>query len=176
MIRPRFIVAIALAIMFPAVPHASSNVISLHVPKAQKVGTGRLSFLFWDIYDATLYAPNALWQQSTPYALSISYLRGIDGKVIADSSRDEMLALGFSDEGKLEKWHRQMATIFPNVEKGTTLVGVRDESGQTIFYLNDALIGIITDTDFANWFFGIWLNEKTPKPRLRKRLLGSAEK
>ena len=44
------------------------NIIQRYVPNAQSVGQGRLSVFVWDIYDATLYAPNGKWKQKAPYA------------------------------------------------------------------------------------------------------------
>jgi len=165
-----------MCILLPIGANASMTVVGKHVPQAEAVGTGRLSFLFWDIYDATLYAPEAQWRQNAPYALAIAYLRELNGEKIAKRSADEIRDLGFGDEARLQEWYKEMKTIFPNVNSDTVLTGVRDSSGQTLFYHNDKRIGVITDTDFADWFFGIWLNEETPEPRLRKRLLGMSEK
>lgn len=155
--------------------HADMNTISRYVPQAQEVGTGRLRFLFWDVYDATLYAPDARWSPKQTYALSISYLRKLSGKDIAQTSADAIRDLGFADEEILDKWHKLMLMIFPDVDENTTLIGIRDRLGQTIFYNNGKMTGVITDQEFADWFFGIWLSEKTQKPQLRRELLGLQE-
>lgn len=151
---------------------ADINIISRYVPQAQEVGSGRLRFLFWDVYDATLYAPDSQWSAKQPYALSISYLRKLSGKDIAQTSAEAIRDLGFPDEATLAEWHRLMLMIFPDVDENTTLIGMRNSIGQTIFYNNEKMAGIITDPNFADWFFGIWLNEKTQKPQLRRDLLG----
>jgi hypothetical protein len=155
---------------------ADINTISRYVPQAQEVGSGRLTYIFWNVYDATLYAPEAQWSQSEPYALSISYLRKLKGKEIAKTSAEAIRDLGFSDEKTLHDWYRKMLMIFPDVDENTTLIGVRSNKGQTIFYNNGKIAGVMTDPAFADWFFGIWLNEKTQKPDLRRRLLGLQDK
>jgi hypothetical protein len=140
---------------------AEKDTVDRYVPQAQKVGSGRLTYIFWNVYDATLYAPEAQWRQSEPYALSISYLRKLKGDQIAKTSAEAIRDLGFSDEYTLDEWYRQMLMIFPDVDENTTLIGIRNSKGQTVFYNNEKISGVISDPAFADWFFGIWLNEKT---------------
>ncbi len=146
--------------------------IALAVPAASIVGQGVLSYAFWDIYKATLYAPDGLWHAAKPFALSIEYYRALNGKDIADRSVQEMRKQGFSDEVTLAAWHSQMKAIFPNVKKGTMLTAVYTPAKQTTFYQGDDTIGAIKGDDFGQWFFAIWLAEKTSEPKLRRALLG----
>lgn len=147
--------------------------IQSYVPEAQKVGQGRLTYLFWDVYDATLYAPEGAWNDRKPFALQLSYLRTLNGKKIADRSAEEIRGQGFKDEVKLATWHAQMRKIFPDVDEGVNLTGVYTESGETIFYRDNFEIGRIKDPEFSKAFFGIWLDEKTSAPDLRRKLLGA---
>ena len=154
------------------IPAYASPLISQHVPDAKEVGSGRLSVVFWDVYDITLYAPEGDWQHSKPFALKITYMRTIDGTDIADRSAEEMRNLGYNNEVKLAAWHSQMRTIFPDVAPGTELTGVYRSDQSTIFYHNNQQIGLVRDPEFGQWFFDIWLSEKTPEPQLRAALLG----
>ena len=144
-----------------------------HIPAAEKVGKGRLTYLFWDVYDATLYAPQGTWKEDKPFALELSYLRDIPGKSIADRSIEEIRLQGYSDEIKLAAWYTQMRSIFPDVNEGITLTGIFTNSGETIFFKNSKEIGRIQDSEFSQAFFNIWLSEKTSSPTLRDKLLGS---
>ena len=65
-----------------------------------------------------------------------------------------------------------MRKIFPDVGKGVRLTGVYTGTDETIFYKNNSEIGRIKDPDFSKAFFGIWLDEKTSAPDLRRSLLG----
>ncbi len=143
-----------------------------NVPNAQKVGEGRLTYLMWDIYDASLYAPQGEWKKSAPFAIHLSYLRDITGKKIADRSIVEIRNQGIDDEVTLASWHSQMRNIFPDVDKGVSLTGVYAANGDSVFYQNDKEIGRITDPEFSKAFFNIWLDEKTSSPDLRQKLLG----
>ncbi len=143
------------------------------VPNAEKVGKGRLSYIFWDIYDATLYAPNGTWDEAEPFALHLSYLRPLLGKKIADRSAEEIRGQGFADEIKLAAWHAQMRKIFPDVDEGVSLTGIHTKTGETIFYQDSTEIGRIKDPEFSKAFFSIWLGEKSSAPDLRRQLLGA---
>lgn len=143
-----------------------------HVPDAQEVGTGRLSVVFWDVYDATLYAPGGTWDPQAPHALKIHYFREIEGPDIADRTVEEMRKQGFADEKKLAAWQAELRRVFPLVTRGSELTAVLQPGKPTSFYFNDKPIGSIADAQFGPQFFAIWLGEKTSEPALRKKLLG----
>ena len=155
-----------------ASPAWSLDVLALHVPEAKKVGEARLVYAFWDVYDATLYAPLGTLHASKPYALSIRYLRSIDGKAIAERSVEEMQRQGFSDTARLAVWHENMRTIFPDVQDGTVLTAIFIPGKKTLFYQGSVPIGMVADAEFTRRFADIWLGEKTSEPRLREELLG----
>lgn len=142
------------------------------VPNASVVGRGNLSYAFWDIYEATLYAPEGRFDYQKPFALSIEYFHAIDGKDIADESVQEMRRQGFDDEVKLAAWYAQMKSIFPDVEDRTVLSAIFTPGLQTTFYNGTKPIGSIKGDDFGKVFFDIWLGEKTSEPELRRALLG----
>ena len=163
----------AMSLLAPASVSASEY-IEKHIPQAQKVGEGRLSYLIWDVYDAELFAPQGTWKSEQPYALKLSYLMDLKGDKIADRSAEEMRKQKLANEVELATWHTQMTKIFPNVSEGTTITGVYTQNGGTVFYKNGSEIGRIQDPAFSKAFFGIWLNKQTSSPDLRRKLLGSA--
>ena len=144
-----------------------------HVPQAQLVGEGKMTYLFWDVYDAQLFAPEGLWQEQPPYALTLTYLRDFDGEDIAKRSVKEMRKQGFDDKDMLDAWQQVMTEIFPNVLEGEQLTGVLNADLTTVFYKDEEIIGTVEDTQFGEQFFAIWLNEKTSEPGLRKKLIGA---
>jgi hypothetical protein len=161
-----------LLVIIGVTPAYALDYISQYVPQAEKVGYGRLSVMFWDVYDASLYAPNGKWDENKPFALQLSYLRNIPGKKIADRSVEEIRNQGFYDEVRLADWHGQMIRIFPDVDDSTSLTGIYTQSGETLFLNGSQEIGRIKDPEFGKYFFDIWLGERTSAPNLRQRLLG----
>jgi len=153
-------------------PSYANQIIQTHIPNTKKVGEGRLSVFFWDVFDAVLYAPNGHWNPQMPYALSIRYFREIEGTYIAERSVEEMKKQGYSNAKVLEEWYKKMLAVFPDVKDGTELTALFTSNKTTVFYQNGKPIGTVNDPLFGKHFFDIWLGEKTSEPALRKALLG----
>lgn len=162
----------SMGLVAPAHAANAPDYIKKYIPDAQPVGQGRLTYMFWDVYDATLYGARGKFNKSQPFALTLKYLREIDGRAIADRSAEEMRQQGGIDEIKLAQWHEQMLRIFPKVKPGTTLTGIYLPKKGTMFYRDSTLIGTINDKDFSRHFFDIWLGHETTAPELRRKLTG----
>jgi hypothetical protein len=163
--------ALFLAISFGIASANAAPPVDL-LPGAEKVGQARMSVLFWDAYDAHLYAPKRQVSFDEPFLLELHYLLEIDGKDIAERSAEEIRKLGFDDEVKLAAWYSQMQAIFPDVQEGSQLVGLYQPEQATAFYQDGEKLGTVRDPEFGRWFFGIWLHENTSDPAFRKELLG----
>lgn len=156
---------------------ASIDVVQRFIEQPKAVGeTARMTYLFWDVYDATLYAPQGTYSEQQPFVLALRYLRDLDGKAIAERSIEEMQKQGFNDPELEKKWLQQMIAIFPDVSEDTTLYGVRNAAGYTEFYQGSNKIGEVQDPQFTRWFFDIWLGSKTSEPKLRAEILGLGSK
>jgi len=151
---------------------AAVSDVEKYIENPEVVGKTRLKVLFWNIYDATLYASQGKWNSEQPYALALTYLRDFEGKSIASRSIDEMRDQGYSDDVKLATWYEQMNSLFPDVKEGETITGISDGNKTCHFYKNGELLGSIDDPEFTQQFFDIWLSEKTSEPKMRKELLG----
>jgi len=165
-----FLFAIGLSFM----SHASqTTVVAEHVNNPQVVGKKMFSYLFWDVYEASLLAPDGKYNASAPFALTLDYQRDLDGKKIAERSITEMEKQGVNDKSKLDEWLTIMTDIFPDVSEGDVITGIATKENKSLFYLNGTLIGTVDDKAFTNQFFAIWLSEKTSEPELRQALLGN---
>jgi hypothetical protein len=178
------LVAAASAVAVPAAASASSASGSGQTPAHVRkyvgdvplAGTGRLTWYGFPVYDAALYA-SARFDLANPtaqsFVLELTYARRLDGKGIAEASRDEIERLGFGSEAERARWHEQMLKLFPNVEKGRRLAGVNMPGAGARFYFDGEFLGSIDDPAFARAFFAIWLDERTKAPQLRESLLKS---
>jgi len=169
MLHKLFLISVLFCFASPAF---SFEVVEKNIPEAKKVGEARLTYAFWDVYEATLYAPKGTLQQDKPYALSLRYLRDIAGDAIANRSVEEIEKQGFDDVEQLAIWKAKMLEIFPNVEDGTVLTAIFIPGNKTLFYEGSTNIGVIKDAEFTKRFSDIWLGENTSESRLREELLG----
>ena len=146
------------------------------VPGAMLVGQGRLTFFGLKVYDARLWAApgfDAARFDQQPFALALSYLRGLKGALIAERSLKEMRPLTGFDASREAVWLARMTELFPDVGDGDTLVGLHLPGVGARFVLNGQVRGQVDDPLFARLFFGIWLSPQTSEPALRQALLGA---
>jgi len=146
------------------------------VPGATLVGQGRLTFFGLKVYDARLWAApgfDAVRFEQQPFALALSYLRGLKGALIAERSLKEMRPLPGFDASRETAWASRMTELFPDVGDGDTLVGLHLPGVGARFVLNGQVRGQVDDPLFARLFFGIWLSPQTSEPALRQALLGA---
>ena len=169
----RFIHTAGVMALLGLTPAMANDYIGTMVPDAQKVGSARMTYMLWDVYDAVLYAPQGNWSADSPFALKLTYLRDLHGQKIADRSIKEMRTQGYNDEIRLAAWQNQMRMIFPDVKQGDVITGIFTTDKQTVFFDGEREIGHIQDPEFGQRFFDIWLNAKTSEPDLRTALLGA---
>jgi len=151
--------------------HADPVIAEQHMTEPKLVGKARLKVMFWRVFDAELYAPEGSFRADRPYALSLSYLREIESADIVSKSMAEIKRQGRHDRNQLANWRTKLSQIIPDVDRRTTITGVRDEQERTRFYRNGAPIGEIDDPVFTRAFFDIWLGKDTSEPEFRKKLL-----
>lgn len=138
------------------------------------VGSGAHRMMLMKIYEAELYSNDGEFDISRPFALKLIYARKLNGDAIADKSIELIRRQGIENEVQLAAWHELLNDIFPDVEKGTEIVGAHEAGVGAHFYVDGELVGLIEDPALCEKFFGIWFAEDTSAPRLRTNLLGLA--
>lgn len=177
MMRRRHLLALAAA--WPLCPMAQGastppSEVNTELPGATLQGQGRLSFLGLHVYDARLWAtrtPGADWA-AAPLALELIYARSLEGRRIAERSLKEMRRQADLGSERAERWLSGMKQLFPDVKAGDRITGVLLPTMGARFFVNGKLKGELRDPEFARFFFGIWLSDKTSEPALRDALLG----
>jgi hypothetical protein len=148
-----------------------------HIDDARATPSGRLTWFGLHVYDARMFVPRAFDAanpSAQPFALEITYARSLDGRAIAERSRDEIARLGLGTAAQQQRWLGDMAGLFPDVKAGQSLVGIYRPGGGTRFYLDGRAIGEVSDPEFGKAFFAIWLDPRTSAPQLRASLLSAA--
>jgi Chalcone isomerase-like len=145
--------------------------------RTRLLGSTRLSMYGFQIYDARLWAEPGFKADdylASRFALEITYLRKLNGKMVAQRSIKEMQGVGNLNPVKSAQWLAQMENLFPNIAKGDRLVGIHQPGAGAVFTFNGKPLGEVKDAEFARLFFGIWLSPQTSAPQMRRELLGLA--
>ncbi len=144
-----------------------------HLTHYVEVGSGTLRYFGLRIYDATLWSADGKWSADRPFALELHYARSFEGAAIARRAIEEIRSQRAIPPATLARWEQQMRALFPDVNAGNRLVGVRIPGRGVVFYSGPRRLGQIDDEEFAAAFFDIWLHPDTRAPDLRARLLGA---
>ena len=174
----RWLSHLVLALMLSAAGLAGARTVPQEimrvVPDVTLAGSSRLTYLGFNVYDASLWVAPAFAVsefQRHAFALELSYLRNFTGASIAQRSVAEMRRQSGVSDDKLALWKQKMIEVFPDVRKGDRLTGVNRPGTGAVFLLNGQPLATIADEEFARHFFGIWLSEQTSDTRLRKALI-----
>jgi Chalcone isomerase-like len=137
-------------------------------------GSGVLKVFLFKVYDATLWIPQGDSISFTkPLALEMVYSLSVKADDIIESSATEIARISRPTNETLQKWTLEMKRALPSVNSGDRLVGIHDPQKGAKFFHNGVLTAAIDDIEFSRAFFGIWLDNQTKRPDLRKALLGS---
>lgn len=145
------------------------------------VGSAKLSVVFWDIYQSTLYSDDGTFtsddlthESQSPLALNIQYLRDIETEELVEATADEWNKLGLG-KTTYQPWLKQLTAIWPDIQENDELLFVLNHTDGGVFYFNQREIGRIDDRNFGVNFLRIWLDKKASYPKLRNKLVGQSK-
>ena len=139
----------------------------------QKCGEAKLTVLFWDVYESTLFTPTGSYSPDVrPFRLDIRYLRDISASDLIKQTAKEWRAQGLADPEQ-DAWLQKLGEIWPDVATGDTLALLVDENSYSQFTMNGVEIGRIENPSFSDAFAGIWLSASSTRPTLRDALIGA---
>lgn len=142
----------------------------------KRVGSAKFTFLFWDIYNSTLYTKSGKYlhdNYSDSVLFEIEYLKDITSADLLDRTIEQWKHLNIA-ELEYNKFIPELKLIWPDISSGDKL-SMLVNNNQSIFYFNDVIIGQIPEKEFSKLFLAIWLSPKTSEKELRYQLLGETK-
>jgi hypothetical protein len=140
-------------------------------------GSGRLSWLWYDIYDVELRLPAgaAVDPALQPCQLTFRYLRAFSVADLAKATTKTVRErLGAYDREEVERGLAAINALWPAVIKGDTLVLTATPGGGTSVALNGRELGVVPGDVFARVLFSIWLGDDPVDGELKRQLLPKA--
>ncbi len=151
---------------------AIASPLSAWAEPLKPVGQAVYKWGFFKIYTAELKAPDGRFEWRKPFALSLTYARSLKGASIANASIEEMARLTGRQKSDFEHYRVQLNLCFPDVSKGDVITGFSTTNNETRFEFNGETTCLITDPDFKEAFFNIWLAENARYSSEAAALLG----
>lgn len=164
--------ALMLALLYAPAANAAVDCVGRYMPGAHEVGRGEGRRFIFHAYDAQLLAPQGTFARNKPFALTLTYRMQFSGKDIARESAAQMRRMAAGSERDIDRWYQEMQFIFPDVQPGLSITGLRLKNKTTVFCTGDTEIGRIADPAFADAFFSIWLGDHAENAHLRQQLIG----
>lgn len=143
--------------------------------KLEQVGGGRLTWLGFGIYEASLWTPEgrfAGFRDGEPVALALTYERGFTRQQLIDITAGEWERLELAPAAVRAAWTRELQQVWQDVARGDNLTAVVVPGRETVFYGRSGVLGHLRDPDFGPAFLRIWLDSRTAIQDLRVQLLG----
>lgn len=148
------------------------------LPSVTLMGQAKMTYWGFDVYHAGLWVEpgfDAGQYHQARFALSLTYLRSLQGSEIAKRSIVEMRRQGPMTAQEEDSWEGHMRDLFPNVNAGDNLTGVHVPGRGAEFWSGGRKLGEVRDAAFSQRFFGIWLSPQTSEPALRHTLLSGVK-
>ncbi|MDG4868481.1 chalcone isomerase family protein [Guyparkeria sp. 1SP6A2] len=145
-------------------------------------GYGTASYLFWDVYDAALYAPPgagaaAIASAKVPMSLVLAYHRPV---AVEDIRKATWTALDRQFDAAERRAIRPKIDAIQNAmvdvgEGDRYRLDWQPERRRLVLYLNGVTRFESDDADLARAYFGIWLGEPPLSSKLRQALLSKRD-
>ncbi|GHE81426.1 chalcone isomerase family protein [Thalassotalea profundi] len=138
------------------------------------LGKATFSILFWDLYKSKLSTTTGKYpidNKKEQLIYEIHYLANISSDDLIKRTVEQWQHLNVP-KIQYQEYLADLKRIWPDIEKGDKLALLLLEA-KSVFYFNDAYIGVIDSPKFGQLFLDIWLSEETSQPLLRRDLLGN---
>jgi hypothetical protein len=141
-------------------------------PELRSIGEETLHWFGLHVYDIALYARDPAYASNSMAALSIRYHISIKSHRLVETTLKEWRRMKLGEAVQHDRWARQLEALWPHVKPGDRLTAFKKNEGATQFYLNDRLLGEVSDPAFGPAFFAIWLDAACRYPKIKDGLLG----
>lgn len=162
--------AAAVAIALPASASTRPLELGNTITASQPYGSGRLTWLVFTAYDATLWTDAPQWSMNAPFALTLRYRMGFSTQELVERTIDEMEKVAPSSNAH-QRFAAPLTNAFPAVKDGDRITALYIPGQPVRFFHNGRPTSEIADVGFAEPFFGVWFSPRTSEPRLREALL-----
>jgi len=171
--------AITLAALLALLAQASEAQVSIAqatpaeiAPSLRLVGQAEFRYLFWDIFDASLYAAGHTFSWQAPFALSLEYRRDFSAEDLTKETIKSLDRLTTWPKAELASFRRTLASCMANVRDGDRFTAISPDRDTAVLFLNGEERCRIEKLGIRRDYFSIWLSPGSTSPEETRKLLG----
>jgi hypothetical protein len=165
------VIALAACLALPGTASAAQSAPLEIAPDLQQVGQAEFSYLFWDIFDARLFASGDSFSWQAPFALSLQYRREFSAKELTDKSIEIMGRVTDWSGADLVEFQAVLAPCMASVRDGDRFTAVGPDADTAVLYLNGKERCKLEKPGIRRDYFSIWLSPKSDFPDEARKLL-----
>ena len=168
------VLAFAALLALPAQANDAQASLTEIEPSLRQVGQAEFRYLFWDIFDASLYAAGETFSWKAPFALSLEYRRDFSAEDLTKETIKSLGRLTDWPSAELARFRAALAPCMANVRDGDRFTAVSPDADTAVLFLNGKERCRLQKSNIRRDYFGIWLSPNSDFPEETRKLLGPA--
>lgn len=124
-----------------------------------QVGSSNYRKLGFNVYRASLWAPDGSYDKAKPFALQVHYTRSLSKDTVVNAVMDDVRKQQLADGATMDSWQKMLTKTLPAVKDGDEIVGLSTPGKPTRLFHNGRQIISISDRRLSDSFFNIWLGD-----------------
>ena len=136
------------------------------IGKSEYRGTGILQIFIFKVYTISRFV-----HDKDKYALVLQFNRDVDRTTLIDYMKETITALGLKDKKKIDRWMKIFGDSMPKEYHDGHEIAFATTNNATIqFFDRGKQVLTLNDDELVRYFFGMWLDPKTPLKKIYKKL------
>jgi hypothetical protein len=141
----------------------------------QPVGQATFSWLFWDLFDGSLWSNGGKFSWDQPFALTLTYRTDFSARELTDQTMSELDRLTNWSDDTLASFTGEVARCMADVGNGDRFTATGNMPDRVVLYLNGQQRCSLEKPGLRGQFFRIWLSDNSKFPAKSRQLTGRPE-
>ena len=139
------------------------------------VGQATFSWLFWDLFDGSLWSADGSFAWDKPFVLTLTYRTNFSAQELTEQTISELDRLTNWSDDTLATFTGEVARCMADVGNGDRFTATGTIPDRVVLYLNGKQRCSLEKPGLRGQFFRIWLSGNSKFPAKSRQLTGRPE-
>ena len=149
--------------------------VSAAIQAPKPVGQATFSWLFWDLFDGSLWSTDGRFAWDKPFALTLTYRTDFSAQELTDQTMSELDRLTNWSDDTLASFTGEVARCMADVRNGDRFTATGAIPDRVVLYQNGQQRCSLEKPGLRGQFFRIWLSDNSKFPAKSRQLTGRPE-